>query len=214
MEKYQELVDQLIEQKYLVTPRIINAFKKTPRKDFLLPKDAPLESLNAPIPIGEGQTISQPLTVAFILNLLQPEPGDKVLDIGYGSGWQTALLSRIICPKGKKKCGKVIAYEIIPELAKFGKKNLVNTLPKRLISRITIHSKDYRTTFQNHAPFDRIISAAAFKEIPKELINALSVGGIMVYPTHANDIRKITREDEEKYTEEIFPGFIFVPITH
>ena len=90
------LIDQLIQDGYLKTPRIIDAFKKIKRIDFI-PEELKQEAEgNYPLSIGWGQTISQPLTVAFMLELLQPEPGNKILDIGSGSGWVTALLAEII----------------------------------------------------------------------------------------------------------------------
>ncbi|MDP2934232.1 MAG: protein-L-isoaspartate O-methyltransferase, partial [bacterium] len=86
----EELIKQLIKDGYLKTPLIIGAFEKIKREDFV-PDDLKGEAdINAPLPIGYGQTISQPLTVAFMLELLQPKPDDKILDIGSGSGWQTA----------------------------------------------------------------------------------------------------------------------------
>ena len=91
------LVDELIAEGVLRTPRIIAAFRAIRRSDFAPEelKDA-AETVNAPLPIGAGQTISQPWTVAFMLELLDPEPGHKILDIGAGSGWQTALLAHIV----------------------------------------------------------------------------------------------------------------------
>ncbi|MCD6283661.1 protein-L-isoaspartate O-methyltransferase, partial [bacterium] len=95
------LIQQLISEGYLKTPEIIKAFREIDRKDFVpsyLKKEA---YINAPLPIGFGQTISQPLTVAFMLELLQPKRGDKILDIGSGSGWTTALLAYIVGQKDR-----------------------------------------------------------------------------------------------------------------
>jgi len=112
------LIDQLIDTGYLHTPRIINAFRKTKREDFLPEKLKDQAELNEPLPIGEGQTISQPLTVAFMLELLQPEEGNKILDVGSGSGWTTALLSELAGENGK-----VYGVEIRKSLKEFGEKN-------------------------------------------------------------------------------------------
>jgi protein-L-isoaspartate(D-aspartate) O-methyltransferase len=111
------LIDLLVRDGWLKTEAIINAFKKIKRQDFM--PAAPIGSdprlfygredlknlaeLNEALPIGEGQTISQPLTVAFMLELLQPKEGDKILDVGSGSGWTTALLAYIVSQKGNSK---------------------------------------------------------------------------------------------------------------
>ncbi len=99
---------------------INRAFKKIKREDFLLPEDRSKAGIDNALPIGYGQTISQPATVAFMLELLQPRAGDKILDVGSGSGWTTALLAEIV---GKR--GKVYGVERILELKNFGKQNLI-----------------------------------------------------------------------------------------
>src|SRR3989338_8868612 len=124
-----DLIKELIDFGYLKTPRIVEAFRAIDRVDFVRDeyKDEAYE--NYPLPIGGGQTISQPLTVAFMLELLNPQPGEKILDVGYGSGWQTALLAQIVSEyRGQKtkneSGGVVIAIERIPGLCKFGAQNI------------------------------------------------------------------------------------------
>jgi len=214
MNSHTELIDELIDHRYLTTPRIIDAIRQTPRMPFLKKPHKMLHSLNSPLPIGFGQTISQPLTVAFMLELLQPRSGNKVLEIGYGSGWQTAILCKLVCPPTGTRKGRVYAFEIIPQLAALGKKNLERTISKTQLRQVHLFSHDYRHSFESYGSYDKIIAAAAFEHTPSELISSLTIGGILVYPTHAHDIRKIVRKTEAKYTEELFPGFIFVPITH
>src|SRR3972149_2720436 len=113
------LIKELMEEGILKTPSIIDAFEKVDRKDFVPEELKDRAYLNTPLPIGYGQTISQPLTVAFMLELLQPEKGNKILEIGSGSGWQTALLAYIV--SGERK---VFAAELIPELMAFGRQNV------------------------------------------------------------------------------------------
>ncbi|MDD3661819.1 MAG: protein-L-isoaspartate O-methyltransferase [Candidatus Dojkabacteria bacterium] len=214
MDKYQKLIDELVEQKYLVSPHIIKAFRNTPRVPFVRDIHKMLHSLNCPLPIGEGQTISQPLTVAFMVQMLAPQTGDRILEIGYGSGWQTAILAKIVCSKNVKTCGEIHAYEIVKSIADFGRKNLDETLSKTVRSHVHLYAQDYSGNSARNAPYDRIIAAAAFDKRPDDLIKSLSIEGIFVFPSKQGDIRKITRQSRDRYSEEIFPGFVFVPITH
>ena len=111
------LVKELITNGALKTPRIIEAFRAIDRKDFV-PEELQDEAYgNYPLQIGYGQTISQPNTVAFMLELLAPELGNKIIDVGSGSGWQTALLAHIVGPKGK-----IFGIELVPELKKMGER--------------------------------------------------------------------------------------------
>ena len=119
METKNELIKNLIEDGYLKTPNIIEAFRAIDRADFVLPEYRSEAYGNYPLPITGGQTISQPLTVAFMLELLEPQLGEKILDIGAGSGWQTTLLAEII-----GAIGVIVAIERIPELCDFAQKNI------------------------------------------------------------------------------------------
>lgn len=114
-----QLVQDLIFFKVLKTPDIIDAFKRIDRADFVPEKYRNEAYEDYPLPIGFGQTISQPATVAFMFELLRPKPGDIVLDIGSGSGWTVAMLASIV-----GNTGYVTGVEIIPELVTFGRKNL------------------------------------------------------------------------------------------
>src|SRR3989338_1613072 len=114
----ESLVQELISDGYLRSPQIIRAFQHVKRQDFLPEELVDEASVNYPLPIGHGQTISQPLTVAFMFELLDPAEGQKIMDIGSGSGWTTALLAEIVGPSGK-----IFAIERISELKESGEHN-------------------------------------------------------------------------------------------
>jgi len=203
----EDLINELIQQGYLKTPEIIEAFKRIKRQDFV-PEDLKNEaSINAPLPIGWGQTISQPLTVAFMLELLQPRPGDKVLDIGSGSGWQTALLAYIV---SKKSGGKVFTIERIPQLMEFGKRNVekYNFVKKGIVKFICGNGSK---GLKGDAPFDKIIAAASAEEIPNAWKNQLKIGGRLVTPVKSS-IWLLIKKAANKFEQKEFPGFAFVPL--
>jgi len=212
----ESLISQLIQQGYLKTPLIIEAFKTLKREDFVLENLKDEADINAPLPIGPGQTISQPLTVAFMLELLQPKPGDKILDIGSGSGWQTALLAYIVGTEGK-----VFAIERIPELMEFGKNNAkkYSFLEKGIVEFIRA---DGSKGLRKQAPFDKIVVAAAVypvrnvisngaEKIPEAWKEQLKIGGRLVTPVQSS-IWLLIKKGKNKFEEQEFPGFAFVPL--
>jgi len=199
------LVDELVKVGHLKTPRIIEAFKKIDRFDFVIEYLKNDAYLNNPLGIGFGQTISQPLTVAFMLELLQPQEGDKILDIGSGSGWQMALLCEIVGVKGK-----VFGIEIISELYEFGKKNLKHyDYEQKGIAELILG--DGSRGLVTQAPFDKIISAAAPEELLEDWKNQLRVGGQMVWPMR-NSLWLGIKKTETEFEMKEFPGFDFVPL--
>ncbi|MFH1461081.1 MAG: protein-L-isoaspartate O-methyltransferase [Patescibacteria group bacterium] len=202
------LIDKLIEQDYLKSPLIIEAFRKIKRADFVSEKIIEEKgkewagNYNAPLPIGQGQTISQPLTVAFMLELLEPKPGNKILDIGSGSGWQTALLCQIVGERGF-----VCAIEIIPELKELGEKNV----SKYNFKNAEFICGDGSQGLVAQAPFDKIIAAASAQEIPVAWKEQLKVGGRLVAPVK-NSIWLLIKKGENQFEEKEYPGFVFVPL--
>ena len=204
------LIDNLIKDGYLRTPAIIAAFRKIKRADFIRPEDKELAELNEPLPIGYGQTISQPLTVAFMLELLTPQDRETILDVGSGSGWTVALLASIVGNQGK-----VYGLEKIKELADFAASNVgkYNFLRKGIVQ---IFCTDGYLGLPQAAPFDKIIVAAAAEEIPNKLLEQLKIGGKLVIPVgnpyESQTIEMIAKIGPNKYNKKSYPGFIFVPL--
>ncbi|MDO9231311.1 MAG: protein-L-isoaspartate O-methyltransferase [bacterium] len=203
------LINNLIKNGYLKTDLIIDAFSEISRVEFL-PQDLEQEFMaDVALPIGHGQTISQPKTIATILELLDSQRGQNVLDIGSGSGWTTALLCYIV---GKK--GHVIALERIEELMEWGKNNVKkyrNYVKDGEEGIAEFYLVDGKEGFSANAPYDRILVSASANVIPEELKNQLKVGGKMVIPVK-NSLVYLEKRDENNFYKEEYPGYNFVPL--
>jgi protein-L-isoaspartate(D-aspartate) O-methyltransferase len=178
------------------------AFRDVPRQGFLPENMLESAGLDMALPIGFGQTNSQPSTVAMMLDWLDPMPGDKILDVGSGSGWTSALLSHLT---GKK--GKVTAVEIVPELVRFGRDNC----HRAGIKNADFHQAGKSKGWPAEAPYDRILVSAAGQSVPPELIDQLAKGGRLVIPV-GNSILVIDKDDNGKLSRTEHPGFVFVPL--
>jgi len=206
------LIDSLIEKGWLKTPRIIEAFKKIKRVDFLPDDIKNLAELNEALPIGYGQTISQPLVVAFMMEQLEPQPGEKILDIGSGSGWTTAILAEIIGEKGK-----VIAIELVPELKEFGEKNVAkyNFVKKGIVESICADGSkgcpDITSRPELAEGFDKILVSAAAERVSPAWKEQLKIGGRIVAPI-GSSIWLFIKKSEKEFEEIEYPGFAFVPL--
>jgi len=210
-----ECIKALISLGYLKSPLLIKAFQAIDRSDFI-PGELKEEAYaDHALPIGYDQTISAPVVVAFMLEHLEPKPGQKILDIGSGSGWTTALLSYVV---GKESGGKVFAIERIPELKIFGEANCAkyNFVKSGVAQFIT---GDGFKGLPREAPFDRIQAAAVSADIPESWKYQLKLGGFIVAPVAHDEsffgdrMRRVIRESENKFKEEELPGlFAFVPL--
>ena len=211
--------DYLISVGYLRTPIIIDAFSEIKRTDFLPQKLKRIANLDEALPIGEGQTISQPAVVAFMLELLSPKPGNKILDVGSGSGWTSALLSYIVSNRGKNRKGRVLAIEIKEKLKNFGEKNTAkyNFVEKGMVK--FVHG-DGTKDLEKGEVFDRILVSAAAKDVPREFKNHLKIGGRLVIPImdrregffSQQSIWLFEKKGKNKFKKTKYPGFIFVPL--
>jgi len=179
---------------------IVNAFSKVKRENFVPEKFASYTYEDVALPTAEGSSISQPSTVAFMLNLLEPKQGQKILEIGSGTGYVLALMSEIV------KDGKIYGVEIIKDLAISSKKLLAND------SNVQVVHKSGFGGLPEYAPYDRILVSASSSdiEIVRKFLPQLKDPGILVAPVK-NSIFQI-RKENGKITEKEFQGFAFVPL--
>lgn len=179
-----------------------DAFHAVAREDFLPEEYRSHASSDRPFPIGYGQTNSQPSTVSAMLDWLEVEEGQKVLDVGSGSGWTTALLSKLV---GKN--GHVYAVEVIPELVEMGRMNCENVG----VTNAEFYKAGQTFGLPRHAPYDRILVSASADDIPFELLDQLASPGKMVVPV-GNSIFEIEK-DKTGVTDIIeHYGYVFVPL--
>ncbi|SFA87948.1 protein-L-isoaspartate(D-aspartate) O-methyltransferase [Flavobacterium swingsii] len=203
--KHQGLRNQLVtvlQQKGITNKSVLEAISKIPRHLFLNSSFEDYAYQDKAFPIGAGQTISQPYTVAFQTELLEVKKGDKVLEIGTGSGYQTAVL----CMVG------AVVYSVERQNELFKKTSLL--LPKLGIRAKHLSFGDGYKGLPNYAPFDSIIVTAGAPEIPKALMSQLKIGGKLVIPV-GEDIQVMTlviRKGETQFEKHEFGDFRFVPL--
>ncbi len=188
--------------KIITDNKILRAFKSVDRRKFV-PSYLRLYAYDdKPLPIGEGQTISQPTTVAIMVQALEPKPGDKILEVGAGSGYVAAILSKCV-----GKMGKVITIEYLKSIYKMAKNNL------KKYSNVEVVLGDGSKGYEKEAPYDRIIVSAASPTIPKPLLSQLRDGGTMVIPVgeFIQEMYKITKKDG-KIKKEGLGEFRFVEL--
>jgi protein-L-isoaspartate(D-aspartate) O-methyltransferase len=157
------------------------AFAACPRDAFLRPRDRRRSSYDGPIEIGLGQTNSQPRTVAEMLRLLDVHRGQRILDVGSGSGWTTALLAHLAGPTGR-----VYGVELEPELVEFGNRNLARV---HVAGATVYEARPGTLGLPSAAPFHRILVSAMARELPEALVEQLHTGGVMVIPVAGKMLR-------------------------
>lgn len=201
MKTYKELLIERWER-IGISKKVIAAFKKVPRENFVMKEYKQEAYEDIALPIIEGQTISQPSTIVHMLDLLDVKENSKVLEIGAGSGYNAALLSKLT----KKK---VITVERIEKLAELAKKNL----KRSKIKNVEVIHADGAKGHKKEAPYDRIIATCGAKEIPKAWKDQLKEKGILVAPIgyHEQEMIAAKKTKGELKTEK--KGlFRFVPL--
>jgi len=185
-----------------IEEEILKAIEKIDRGDFVLERNLDETYEDHPLSIGYGQTISQPYTVAFMLQELELKKGDRVLEIGTGSGWNAALISDIIGGEGK-----IYTVEIVDELAEKVKEKLKN------YKNIIVFKGDASDGLVEYAPYDKIILTAAPLKIAEEFKEQLADDGILLAPVgeYTQKLIKLIRNGN-KFTEIERGDFIFVPL--
>jgi protein-L-isoaspartate(D-aspartate) O-methyltransferase len=164
------MVEQQIRERGVTAPRVLDAMRTVPRERFVPPELADRAYADSPLPIGQGQTISQPYIVAYMTEVLDVSPSHRVLEIGTGSGYQAAVLAEL--------AREVYTIEIVPELAR----RATATLKALGVKNVQVREGDGYAGWPDRAPFDRIMVTAAPEEIPKPLLDQLARGGRLVTP--------------------------------
>ena len=185
-------------------PRVVQALQDVPRDEFVPERAKTAAYVNRPLPIGHGQTISQPYIVAIMTHLMETEPGDRVLEIGTGSGYQAAVLAEIV--------DTVYTIEIIPELAESADERL-----QRLgFGNVHVKAGDGWYGWPEAAPFDAIIVTAVGEDVPGKLVDQLRPGGNMVLPIGTDwdqNLAVVEKADDGEISMRYVLPVRFVPLT-
>jgi len=205
------LVEALISAGYLKNPRVIKALLSVPRELFVPEELREYAYIDSPLPIGYRQTISAVHMVAIMTEELNPEPGDVVLEIGTGSGYQAAVLAEIVAKQDPLRRGHVYTIERIPELAEFAKNNITRAGYSQYV---TVLVGDGTLGYPEKAPFNKIIVTAAAPTIPPPLIDQLAEGGRLVIPVGDLYIQRllIVEKKEGKLHKKWGIECVFVPL--
>ena len=200
----EKMVEDQIESRGISNQPTLDAMKKVPRHKFVPPNNIERAYNDSPLPIGYGQTISQPYIVAYMTEVIDPKPGQKVLEIGTGSGYQAAVLAEIV--------DSVYTIEIIRELYSSSSKKLNELGYKNVFCK----NADGYYGWEEAAPFDAIVVTAAAEHIPPPLIKQLKDGGKMIIPVGSpflNQTLILVEKDGEEITTTSLLPVRFVPFT-
>jgi len=200
----EEMIERQLRRRGIVEPCILEAFRAVPREAFISDEYAHLAYGDHPLPIEANQTISQPYIVALMIQAAGIKAGDRVLEIGAGSGYAAAVISRI--------AGKVVGIERQHELVEVARERL-----RRLgFDNVVIVEGDGTRGFPEHAPFDAILAAASGSHVPKALIEQTAPGGTIVMPLGepgwAQKLVKVTKANDGSLHQSDLGGVRFVPL--
>lgn len=203
MDPKNRMIEQHLKGRDIYDGKVLRAMQEVDRAVFV-PEDMQEEAYNdSPLPIGRGQTISQPYIVAYMAQALNLRPEDKVLEIGSGCGYNAAILSRLV--------SQVYSIEIIEWLAELAHKNLI----KAGITNVTLRHSDGYRGWEEEAPFDKIMLTAAAPHVPKALKQQLKTGGKLLIPL-GSGFQKLTlieKKGSDEFVEQDLIPVRFVPMT-
>ncbi len=165
----------------IVDQRVLDAIGRVPREEFVAAEAAPIAYQNRPLPIGHGQTISQPLMVALMTQALMLTGNEKVLEVGTGSGYQAALISLL--------AAHVVSVERVPELAAAA----AARLDRLGYSNVEVHAVTDKLGWPEVAPYDAIVVTAASPDVPRPLLDQLAMNGRLVVPVGSRDLQELVR---------------------
>ena len=196
------MVETQIAARGITDARVLSAMRKVPRHLFVPEELRAAAYGDHPLPIGHGQTISQPYIVAMMTSLLQIQPDERVLEIGTGSGYQAAILGIL--------AKEVISLERIPEVARLAQKNLAVSGTRA----VRVITGDGTRGYPERAPYDGVLITAATPSVPPPLIDQLAEGGRLVAPVGSRDLQELMRltRKEKDLLRESFGGVVFVPL--
>jgi protein-L-isoaspartate(D-aspartate) O-methyltransferase len=207
------LIEGLKIEGFLKTKLVERAMKSVPREKFVLPRESKYAYADVPQGIGFGQTISAPHMVAMMTELLEPKRKDKVLEVGGGSGYQAAVLAKLV--------KKVYSIELEQKLVDFA----IANLKQARIRNVEVRHGDGSKGWPEHAPYDKIIMTCACTEVPKPLFRQLKPGGLLVAPVGGGWLQDLklfkksktnTKQGKGKtrIEEKSYGGCVFVPLRH
>ena len=200
----ERMIKEQLQSRGLHDPNVLAAMRAVPREKFVSPDLTGFAYEDRPLPIEEGQTISQPYMVAFMAEAMELTGAERVLEIGTGSGYSAAVLSRIV--------PRVLSVERLPDLAATARKRL------QLLgfNNIDVHVGDGSLGLPQFAPFDAIVVTAGAPEVPAPLLAQLAIGGRLVIPVGSSitmqSLVRVHRKSESEYRRETLMGVMFVPL--